>query len=171
MAGEPRREERTGTPTTGLTEKGQALQGLLQQVLTDFQPETSNTMDIPQISVKPSQIAQICHILKEDPRLSFKLLLCLAAVDYKEHLQVVYLLLSQEHEHKLLIKVDLPYDNPSIPTVSSVWRAASWYEREAHDLFGVVFEGHPNLAPLILYDGFEGYPGRKEFPFHEYKEY
>ena len=47
----------------------------------------------------------------------------------------------------------------------------NWFEREGHDLFGVVFQGHPNLAPLLLYEGFEGYPGRKSFPFHEYSEY
>ena len=50
-------------------------------------------------------------------------------------------------------------------------RAADWHEREAHDLFGVSFEGPPDLAPLLLYDDFEGYPGRKEFPFNEYREF
>ncbi|SVB37428.1 uncharacterized protein METZ01_LOCUS190282, partial [marine metagenome] len=69
------------------------------------------------------------------------------------------------------IKVDLPYDKLEIQTVSDIWRAANWYEREAHDLFGVDFSGHPDMSPLILFDGFEGYPGRKEFPLHEYDEY
>jgi NADH-quinone oxidoreductase subunit C len=55
--------------------------------------------------------------------------------------------------------------------VTSVWRAADWYEREAHDLFGVHFEGHPDLSPLLLYEGFEGYPGRKEYPFNDYQEF
>ena len=121
--------------------------------------------------VKPQDIADVCRILKEEPSLSFKLLLCLAGVDYKEYIQIVYVLLSLEHEHKLLIKTDVLYDDLHLPTVTSVWRGADWYEREAHDLFGVVFDGHPNMAPLILYEGFEGYPGRKEHPFHDYQEF
>jgi len=55
--------------------------------------------------------------------------------------------------------------------VTGIWRSANWYEREAHDLFGVEFKGHPNLLPLLLYDEFEGFPGRKSFPFHEYDEW
>ncbi|WP_347221931.1 NADH-quinone oxidoreductase subunit C [Mycolicibacterium poriferae] len=59
----------------------------------------------------------------------------------------------------------------ALPSVTSVWRAADWYEREAHDLFGVHFEGHPDLSPLLLYEGFAGYPGRKEYPFNDYQEF
>ena len=98
-------------------------------------------------------------------------LLCMLAVDHKEYIQMVYLLQSLEHEHTLAIKTDLPYDEPRVPTVSDIWRAAHWYERETHDLFGVEFEGNPDLSPLLLYEGFEGYPGRKEFPLHEYDEF
>ena len=59
----------------------------------------------------------------------------------------------------------------SVPTVVTVWSGADWFEREAHDLFGVVFQDHPNLIPLLLYDGFEGHPGLKSFPYHEYEEW
>ena len=58
-----------------------------------------------------------------------------------------------------------------LPTVTGVWGGADWYERESNDLFGVRFEGHPNLVPLLLYEDFEGYPGRKSFPFHDYDEW
>jgi NADH-quinone oxidoreductase subunit C len=84
---------------------------------------------------------------------------------------MVYILHSLEPERTLAIKTDVPYDSPTIPSVTSVWRAADWYEREAHDLFGVHFEGHPDLSPLLLYEGFEGYPGRKEYPFNDYQEF
>ena len=60
---------------------------------------------------------------------------------------------------------------PVVPSVISVWRASDWFEREGHDLFGIVFEGHPDLSPLLLYEGFDGYPGRKSFPFHDYQEW
>ncbi len=152
-------------------EKEQALQELLSQVLKDFQPEIGASLDIPQVKVNPHDIVDVCRLLKEDPRLSFKLLLCLMAVDYKEYLQVVYVLLSLEHEHKLIVKADISYEDAHIPTVTSLWRGANWYEREAHDLFGVMFDGHPKLEPLILYEGFEGYPGRKEYAFNDYQEF
>ena len=111
--------------------EAQELRELLQDTLNDFQPQFGTTLDIPEITVEPQNIVDVCRSLKDDPRLSFKLLLCLAGVDYREHLQVVYVLLSLEKEHKLVIKTNVPYDNPHLPTVTSVWRAADWYEREA----------------------------------------
>ena len=125
------------------------------------------------------------------------MLLCVAAVDYPPssgapahgrrgapqseeeeegpepvgRMQVVYFLQSLDPERTLALKTDAPYDDPVVPSVTSVWRAADWYEREARDLFGITFEGHPDPAPLLLYDDFEGYPGRKEFPFYEYREF
>jgi NADH-quinone oxidoreductase subunit C len=65
----------------------------------------------------------------------------------------------------------VPNDAPVAPTVTAVWPGADWFEREAHDLFGVEFEGHPDLKPLLLWEGFEGYPGRKSYPFNEYTEW
>ena len=85
--------------------------------------------------------------------------------------QMVYVLQSLHPERTIVLKTEAPYDDPVVPSVTSVWRAAEWYEREAHDLYGISFEGHPDLSPLLLYDGFEGYPGRKEFPFYEYREF
>lgn len=86
-------------------------------------------------------------------------------------LEVVYILQSLEPERTLALKTEAPYEDPVVPSVTGVWRAAEWYEREAHDLYGLRFEGHPDLSPLLLYDGFDGYPGRKEFPFYEYREF
>ena len=87
------------------------------------------------------------------------------------HVQMVYVLQSLEPERTIVVKTDAPYDDPNVPSVTSVWSAADWYEREAHDLYGISFEGHPDLSPLLLYDGFEGYPGRKDYPFYEYREF
>ena len=70
-----------------------------------------------------------------------------------------------------MVKENTSYENPSVPSVTGIWKAANWYEREAHDLFGVKFADHPDLSPILLYDEFEGYPGRKEFPFHDYQEF
>ena len=100
-----------------------------------------------------------------------RMLHCLLVVDYAEQLQVVYILLSLFKGHKAMLKVNVPADAPTVPSVTGLWAGAEWYEREMHDLFGVEFEGNPNTAPLILYEGFEGHPGLKSFPFHEYEEY
>ena len=60
---------------------------------------------------------------------------------------------------------------PEVPSVAEIWRTADWHERESHDLFGVLFSGHPNMEPLLLYEGFEGFPGLKSFPFNEYEDW
>ena len=154
-----------------MSERAQALQQTIQDKLQEFAPEPGAIQDIPEITVAPEHIERVCRIVKDEPGLSFEMLLCLAGVDHKEYIQVVYVLLSLEHEHKLVVKTNVSYNDLHVPTVTSVWRGADWYEREAHDLFGVVFDDHPNLKPLILYEGFEGYPGRKEHPFHDYQEF
>lgn len=155
----------------GLAQSNQELLALSVEVLREFQPEPGALGDIPQLTVAPGDIARVCRLTKDDFRLALKQLLCLTCVDYREHFQLVYLLHCLEPERTLAIKTNVPYSDPKVPSVTSVWRAAEWYEREAHDLFGVVFIGHPNLAPLLLYEGFEGYPGRKEYPFYDYQEF
>ena len=151
---------------------------LLQRMvdaLGDLQPEPGTLHDLPQVTVQAQDLAKACRIAKEAPALNANQLMCLACVDYQEYFQLVYFLRSLgnqgDHDATMVIKSNVPYDQPRVPSVTSVWRAAEWYEREAHDLFGVEFDGHPNLAPLLLYEGFEGYPGRKEFPFNEYQEF
>ena len=171
MAERPRPEDHSPEAESALSERAQVLQKHVQRLFQDIQPEVGATLDIPELLVKPENIAEVCRTLKEEPDLSFKLLLCLAGVDYQEYFQLVYVLLSLEHEHKLVIKTNVPLDNPCLPTVAGVWRGANWYEREAHDLFGIEFEGHPDMSPLLLYEGFEGYPGRRSHPFNDYQEF
>lgn len=137
----------------------------------EFNPALGVLDDLPQVTVEPGDTALVCRLAKEDPRLALRQLLCLACVDYKDHLQLVYILHSLEPDRTLAIKTNVSYEDPRLPSVTPIWRAGDWYEREAHDLFGVVFDGHPGLAPLLLYEGFEGYPGRKDFPFNDYQEY
>lgn len=144
---------------------------LSQEIFQEFHPHPGVLGDLPQILVDPGDIQRVCRLAKDRPELDLKMLLCLACVDYQESMQLVYILHSLDQEQTLVIKTDLPYENLRLPSVTSVWQAADWYEREAHDLFGVEFEGHPHLTPLLLYEEFEGYPGRKEYPFYEYQEF
>jgi NADH-quinone oxidoreductase subunit C len=140
-------------------------------MLQGFWPRLGVLGDLPEVTVDPSDILGVCRLAKDQPELDFKLLLCLTCVDYLDRIQLVYFLHSLNHEQTRVVKTEVPSDSLHLPTVTTVWQAADWYEREAHDLFGVEFDGHPDLAPLLLYNEFEGYPGRKEHPFYEYQEF
>ena len=159
------------TEDDGLSGPSRELLALAAEVFKEYRPQPGALHDLPQLTVEPGDMAQVCRLAKDDHRLAVKQLLCLACVDQQEYLELVYILHSLDPEWTLAIKTSVPYDAPSLPSVTSVWRAAEWYEREAHDLFGVTFDGHPNLAPLLLYEGFEGFPGRKDFPFNDYQEF
>ena len=78
---------------------------------------------------------------------------------------------SMSQEQFLVLKADVNYEALEIQSVTGLWAAANWYEREVHDLFGVSFSGNSDLTPLLLYDEFVGHPGRKEYDFHEYQEF
>ena len=159
------------TPPPTLDDKGKSLWASLATVLNEFEPELSVATDEVTVNVKPEDVSALCRIAKEDPRLSFNYLRCISVVDYIERLEVVYHLFSLEKRHKMVVKISVSPEQPLVPSVVSVWRGADWFEREGHDLFGITFEGHPNLVSLLLYEGFEGYPGRKSFPFHDYDEW
>ena len=168
---ESNRGQQASLDTTALDGKGRALATLLPEALGGFQPEMAIASDLVVATVKPQDVLSVCREAKENSQLAFDYLLCLSVVDYEDHLQVVYHLYSTTRKHKMVVKTDVPTEKPNVPSVVPVWPAADWFEREGHDLYGVVFEGHPNMAPLLLYEGFEGYPGRKSYPFHEYTEW
>jgi NADH-quinone oxidoreductase subunit C len=166
-----RREPEAPEAPVALDAKGQALASLLPEILRDFPVELGAAIDEVIVTARPQDVPAICRIARTDPRLDMSYLRCLSVVDYVERLEVVYHLFSLRKRHKMVVKTSVSPDAPIVPTVTTVWRGADWFEREGHDLFGVVFEGHPNLSPLLLYEGFEGYPGRKSFPFHDYQEW
>ena len=168
---EHRREPEVPEAPVALDDRGTALSALLPEILKELDVEFGAAVDEVVVTAKPGDIPAICRIAKEDPALDFTYLRCLSVVDYLERLEVSYHLFSLEKRHKMVVKTSVPPDEPTVPSVVSVWRGADWFEREGHDLFGVVFQGHPNLAPLVLYEGFEGFPGRKSFPFHDYDEW
>ena len=172
MVQRQRREPEIPLAPVALDEKGDALSSLLSEILPEkFELEIGAAVDEVIVTAKPEDIPALCRALREDPRLDFSYLRCLSVVDYVERLEVVYHLFSREKRHKMVIKTSVSPQEPNVPSIISVWRGADWFEREGHDLFGVVFQGHPNLVPLLLYEGFEGYPGRKSFPFHDYQEW
>ncbi len=119
----------------------------------------------PFIRVEPGAIADMCRFLRDEPDLQFDALSNETGVDYKAKgvIEVVYHLYSYPHRHSIVLKVDAPRDNPVVPTVENVWKAANWLEREIFDLLGVTFDGHSDLRRLLMPEDWIGYPLRKDF--------
>jgi NADH-quinone oxidoreductase subunit C len=119
----------------------------------------------PSIQVQPSAIVDVCRFLRDEADLRFDSLSNQTGVDYKgkELIEVVYHLFSYPHRHRIVLKVDVPREHPTLPSVEGVWKAANWLEREIFDLLGVTFEGHPDLRRLLMPEDWVGYPLRKDF--------
>ena len=116
--------------------------------------------------VSKGEIFDICKFLHSDPDLQFHLLTDLCGLDFfpqTPRFGIVYLLCSVKNGQRLRLKTRLG-EEESIPSVESIWRVANWYEREAYDLFGIHFENHPDLRRILLWDGYDGYPLRKDYP-------
>ncbi len=124
----------------------------------------------PWIQVEAASIKEIAMFLKEDPELRFNTLMCLSGLHYhkEEELGVAYHLHSTELNHSLALKVRVPLDNPHVPSIESVWKTANWHEREAYDMVGVIFDGHPNHERILCPVDWEGHPLRKDYVQQEF---
>jgi NADH-quinone oxidoreductase subunit C/D len=120
------------------------------------------------VSVSRDAWVQAATLLRDHPELDFKLFLDLCAVDYLEYrderYEVVLHAYSVSHGHHARLKTALPESAPKLATLTGVYKGANWFEREAWDLYGVVFDGHPNLTRILTHDSFVGHPMRKDYP-------
>jgi NADH-quinone oxidoreductase subunit C len=125
------------------------------------------------LMIAREDVGRVLRAAKEDPRLDFKYLRCLSGVDHGEQgLEVVYHLYSYTHKHSVVIKARVPQDDPRIASVTPIWRGADWHEREAAEMFGITFEGHPNPVPLLLpEDMTDHHPLRKDVPLVPVEEW
>lgn len=117
--------------------------------------------------VKRESISEIAGFLKENEDLAFNFLSDLCGVDRVESngvFEVVYHLYSINKNHRVRLKVHIPSHEPRVSTVTHVWKTANWHEREAYDMFGIQFDGHPDLRKILMPDEFEGHPLRKDYP-------
>ncbi len=124
------------------------------------------------IRVPAAHIVRVLTFLRDEPTLLFRELVDLCGVDWPEREQrfdVVYHLLSLHHNMRIRVKVHTDETTP-VPSVVSVYPAAGWFEREAWDMYGILFEGHPDLRRILTDYGFEGHPLRKDFPLTGYVE-
>jgi len=114
--------------------------------------------------VKSESWLEIASYLKTAPGLDFDYLTHITAVDYYDYFEVVYQLTSIKHNHSLVVKTRCyRRDNPTLPSVVSLWRGADFQEREIYDLMGISFDGHPSLKRIVLWEGFAGHPLRKDY--------
>lgn len=121
--------------------------------------------------VERAAVAEVLAFCRDDADLRFDLLMDLTAVDYLKYpgredgarFEVVYHLYSVPHNHRLRLKVPVEEDDPVVPSAVPLWAAADWFEREVWDMFGIRFEGHPDLRRILLYEEFVGHPLRKDY--------
>jgi NADH-quinone oxidoreductase subunit C len=116
------------------------------------------------VLVKSDSLLKVAAYLKDTDGLKFEYLNYITAVDYYSYFEVIYQFTSLEHNRSVILKVRCyGRDNPSLPSVTGLWQGADFQEREIYDLMGISFEGHPNLKRIFLWDGFPGYPLRKDW--------
>jgi NADH-quinone oxidoreductase subunit C len=117
-------------------------------------------------------LASALRYCRDEPTLAFAMLMDLTAVDYLKYpgredgprFEVVYHLYSLQHNHRLRVKVRVDEDDAAVPTAVELWPIANWMEREVWDMFGIRFDGHPDLRRLLMYEEFVGHPLRKDYP-------
>jgi NADH-quinone oxidoreductase subunit C len=121
---------------------------------------------IPAVRIPADSLVPACTYLRDE--LGYDHLACLTAIDWKENLEVVYNLWSYAKNRPIALRVSLTTDDPQVPSVTHVWKGADWLEREEYDLMGIHFVGHPDLRRIMLPEGWQGHPLRKDYDWkHE----
>jgi NADH-quinone oxidoreductase subunit C len=123
----------------------------------------------PWIKIAPDRTKEISRFLRDDERMLFDSLMLLTGMDHgNNRLGVVYHLHSIKWNHKIVVKVEVGAEEAHVQSVESIWKTADWQEREAFDMFGIVFDGHPDLRRILMPDDWEGYPLRKDYQVPEF---
>ncbi len=161
----------------------QALAARASDLFGDFLRASRVSCGELTLDVEAGAVERVCRALRDDPELRFEQLIDLAGVDFSaygaedsaptrpaERFAVVYHLLSVTHNHRVRVRAFVDGEPPVIASLVDIWVSANWYEREAFDLFGIVFEGHPDLRRILTDYGFVGHPFRKDFPLSGHVE-
>ncbi|MGH9329143.1 MAG: NADH-quinone oxidoreductase subunit C, partial [Vicinamibacterales bacterium] len=156
---------------------------VIREAMPSARAEAGASSDQPTIFVAREALVEVCRALRDRPDLRFQFLADVTAVDWyprEPRFEVVYILASLGLEgldpagraglsgppskKRLRLKVRVPGDDPRLPSVAPVWPSAGWAEREVFDLFGILFDGHPDLRRILMPEDWEGYPMRKDYP-------
>jgi NADH-quinone oxidoreductase subunit C len=122
------------------------------------------------LHITPSAIAEVCQAMRDGAALRFELCSSLSGVDYLDaaaagrRLHVVYELTSMTFRRRVRLECAVTAEEPHLPSVTAIYPTVDWQEREAYDMFGIVFDGHPNLTRILMPDDWEGFPQRKDYP-------
>ena len=141
----------------------------LQGKLGDAVRELTGDVPQPFITVDPARLHEVAAFLRDDPEMDFDFCSCVSGVDYNDgNLGAVYHLNSMTKKHAIVIKAIVPKEQPNVRSTADVWGGAIWHEREAYDMVGIIFDGHPDLRRILLPDDYPGHPLRKDFEVPEY---
>ncbi|HSY14779.1 MAG TPA: NADH-quinone oxidoreductase subunit C [Jatrophihabitantaceae bacterium] len=119
------------------------------------------------LHVAREHLLAVASTFRDDPSLRFELLSSLSGVDYlgtRERLHSVYHLTSMTYRRRIRLEVAVSVDDPHLPSVTAIYPTADWQEREAYDMFGIIFDGHPALTRILMPDDWDGFPQRKDYP-------
>jgi NADH-quinone oxidoreductase subunit C len=145
---------------------------ILRQSAIEGIQDISEALGEVTLVAKREALVALLTRLRDDERFKFNFLSDLSGVDLGEfaspRFAVAYHLYSLAHNHRLRVKVFLEEDDAKLPSVTGIWKAANWQEREVFDFFGITFEGHPDLRRILMPADYEGYPLRKDFPMKGY---
>lgn len=167
---EPKEAPRVAPPPGSINE---TIAAALPGVAINAYMVTAQSAETVAIEVPRDDVPAVLTLVRDDPRLDLKYLRCLSGIDWQEEgLEVVYHLASMSNGAQLVVKTRVTYDDPVVPSAAGIFPAANWHERETRDMFGIVFEGHPNLVPLLLpEDMTDHFPLRKDNPLQEIDEW
>ena len=142
----------------------------IQDTLDEAVIEVHSQLNQDTVIIAQSGLLEVARLLRDDPQLEYNYLMDLTAVDYwkrKPRFEVVYHFLSLKNNFRIRVKVPVPEPDPKVDSLTSLWSAANWYEREVYDMFGIQFVGHPDLRRILMYPEFEGHPLRKDYPIEK----
>lgn len=126
-------------------------------------PLGNDASSIEMLELEVKDLVNACQVLKSTGEITLNFLVLITSCEIKKGYQSIYTLHSTKTKKSLRIKVTLPKENPMLPTVSHIWATANWYEREAYDMMGIIYTGHPNLKRILNPENWEGYPLRKDY--------
>lgn len=149
------------SPGAGSPEPPSPEEEAIREQFPGADQESMRAVEVPTLVIDRTQIEGVARFLKE--RLGYNLPACASGVDRVEQFEVVYHLQSLETSRLFGLKVRVPKEDPHTPTLTGVWRGVDWHEREVFDLFGILFDGHPDLRRILLPDDWEGHPLRKDY--------
>jgi NADH-quinone oxidoreductase subunit C len=144
--------------------------GKIKDGVGDVVFEVNEGDRVPFVKIEANAVARVARFLRDDAELAFDFLMYITAVDYpdEDKLTLVYHYFSYRDEQSLMVKADITRRDGMARSIAHIYAAADWLEREIYDLFGVTFDGHPNLKRILTPEGFEGYPLLKDFTNEDY---